>query len=832
MKKFVYPLLCTSVGLTANAPAQQLEEVLVTAQRREESLQDVPVAITAFTSAQLEAQNIDEAKDYLMMTPNVNFTEDGEMGQRSVGISIRGISDFANTITDVGGLSSSFGVYLDEFNIANAANRVANPQLQDLERIEILRGPQGTYFGRNATGGALNLSTALPQDELEYELGGGYGRFDTWDVHAMVNVPVTDKLFVRGVGWYEESSGFLRNLSPTGNDDGYDHYNVRAALRWLATDRLTADLSVMRTQEDDGTDSNVNSGILDSDTPGSTPTILQVDPSNPDVFTATANVLPIDSGGGFYPDNRRTVAKDFFETNEGEATVLNLRLNYAGEGWSLRSITGYMDSEHRRRFDQDLTQYSLYETVSGRHGETFSQELRLRLERDAWDFTLGGLYADDTVDTFAVIGIGDLGFNFIDPADLAPDGTIPPDVAAACPFCLAPGDIITGPEFDVFESTSWAIFGEANWRITDQLELTVGLRYTDDDIDIRDYNAVGPAGGFDAVPFGRIFDFQEPDPVAGYGDGVDFFGAANIGSSAVTPRLVLSWKPHDALTTYASASAGYKPGGTKFVETDDGIFEEPFDEEEVWNYELGAKWDGLDGRVRLNGAVFYMDWKDLQIPTLEVGIVGNAVVSNFRIANSEAESKGFELELQALPTNNLRVGGAVGYLDATFESFGADNPFIFQGVGFALEGERLPRAPEWTGNVFGQLDQQLGTLQGWIRAEWMYRSSIKSDIEAVVSLLEPLDNELTQQLGLGTDFSQNGVDITLPRSGFPLRVPSFDVVNLRAGIRGERWALTAYVENLFDEDYYTGTQENFGLGGFRLRPHFRVYGLNVTFSSD
>lgn len=832
MKKLAWSLFCVSIGFTTAAPAQQLEEVIVTAQRREESLQDVPVAITAFTAAQLKAQNISEAKDYLMMTPNVSFTEDGEMGQRSVGISIRGISDFANTITDVGGLSSSFGVYLDEFNVANSANRVANPQLQDLERIEILRGPQGTYFGRNATGGALNLTTALPRNEFEYEVGAGFGSFDTWEIHAMFNAPLTDRFFVRGVGWYEESAGFLRNLSPTGNDDAYDHMNVRAALRWLITDNLTADFSIMRTKEDDGTDSNVNSGVMDSDTAGSTPTILQIDPSNPDVFAATGDVLPVDSGAGFYPRNDRTINKDFFETNEGEATVYNLRLNYAGDGWSLRSITGYMDSEHRRFFDQDLTQYSLYETVSGRQGKTFSEELRFRMERDTWDLTLGGLYAEDSVDTYAVIGIGDLGFNFIDPADLAPDGTIPPDVAAACPFCLAPGDIITGPEFDVFESTSWAIFGEANWRLTDQLKLTVGVRYTDDDIDIRDYNAVGPAGGFDAVPYSQLFNFNEPDPVNGYGDGVDFFGSANTGSSAVTPRFVLSWKPHAALTTYASASAGYKPGGTKFVETDDGIFEEPFDNEEVWNYELGAKWDGLDGRLRINGAVFYMDWKDLQIPTVEVGIVDNAVVSNFRIANSEAESKGFEVEVQALPTNNLLIGGAVGYLDATFESFDADDPFIFQNVGFALRGETLPRAPEWTGNVFGQIDQQLGSLDGWIRAEWVYRSSIKSDIEAVVSLLEPLDNALTQELGLGTDFSQNGVDIPLPRAGFPLRVPAFDVVNLRAGIRGERWALSAYVENLLDENYYTGTQENFGLGGYRLRPHFRVYGVNVTFSSN
>ena len=137
---------------------------------------------------------------------------------------MRGVSDFANSFTGVGGLSNSFGIYLDEFNIANNATKTANPQLQDLERSwRCCRGPQGTYFGSNATGGALNLTTKLPHDEMEYEINGGYSRFNTWEVGAIINAPISDNLFVRGNVYYEESDGFLINLSPTGNDDGYDH---------------------------------------------------------------------------------------------------------------------------------------------------------------------------------------------------------------------------------------------------------------------------------------------------------------------------------------------------------------------------------------------------------------------------------------------------------------------------------------------------------------------------------------------------------------------------------------------------------------------------------
>ena len=143
MKIFTLGLVLGTIGFAPNAFAQtELEEIIVTAQRREENLQDVPVSITAFSATEIANRNLTEAKDFLSMTPNVNFTEDGEVGQHAVGISMRGVSDQASTFTGVSGLSNSFGIYLDEFNIANNATKTANPQLQDMQGIEVLRGPQ------------------------------------------------------------------------------------------------------------------------------------------------------------------------------------------------------------------------------------------------------------------------------------------------------------------------------------------------------------------------------------------------------------------------------------------------------------------------------------------------------------------------------------------------------------------------------------------------------------------------------------------------------------------------------------------------------------------
>ena len=813
-------------GLTAIPAYAQtsLEEVTVTAQRREENLQDVPVSITAFTSTQLETLNITEAKNYLQMTPNVSFTEDGETGQRAVGISIRGVSDLGNTFTGVGGLSNSFGIYLDEFNIANNATKTANPQMQDLQRLEVLRGPQGTYFGRNATGGALNLTTNLPNENNEYEFGAGYSSFNTWNVYSIVNFAITEQFFLRAVGFYEESDGFLTNLSRTGSTDAYEHTNIRVAARWLANDRFTADFSVMRTVENDGTDSNVNTGVLDFDTPGSTPSLLQPDPDVPNIFDQFRNVVPVDAGPGFYPNNLDVINKDFDEFNRGRSTILNLRLNYEGDGWTFRSITGLMETTTHRQFDQDLTQYSLYETYTGRLGDTFSQEVRFVLDRDNWDLTIGGLYARDDADNYGVSPIGKLGFFFaFDPANaLNPDGTIKDGVVESGCFCLPTGGIISGPGVNYFDAKSYAVFTQLNWNFTDSLTGTVGLRYTEDKIEVTEADLQGVP--FALQPLNDYRDFKKYDPsdpfVTRYLNGSDSF-------SAFTPRFVLSWAASDNLNTYASISNGYKPGGLTFNEGSGETV--PFKKETMWNYEVGAKWRSADNRFQVNAALFYMDWQDLQVPSVDIVIENNVILNNFVLDNIKAESKGFELEFQGLLTDAFLLGGSVGYLDAKFKEFDENDPFVINNMGFDIKNETLPRSPKWTINLFAQYDFSISDMPSFLRAEWSYRSSTTSDIEAVISGLPILDNAVTEELGLDTKFNgngfQNGVAFPWPRDPFPTQVPSYDVFNLRAGIAGERWNLVFFVENVFDENYYTGTQENFGLGGYRVRPHFRVAGV-------
>jgi iron complex outermembrane recepter protein len=790
-----------------------LEEIVVTAQRREQNLQNVPVSMTTFFKPQLAQNHISNVKDYFLFTPNVSFTEDGETGERSVGLSMRGVSDFSNTLSGIIGVSNSFGIYIDEFNVASIATKVANPQLQDLERIEILRGPQGTYFGRNATGGALNLTTVLPENEFSYEFGTGYASFDTWETSMIVNAPITDNFYARGVLWYEQSDGFIRNQNDTGTDAGYEHYNGRAAFRWLVNDKFTIDFSAMRTRSNDGAAATVNSGVLDSDTPESTPNVLPIIPGS-SVYAPIATLVPVDTtdGSGFYSANTRYVDKDFKERNKSTVNIFNARLNYESDHWSLRSITGWIDSTLRRRFDQDVTGYGVFETNSARFGESFSQEIRFNFSNEVWNITLGGLYAEDELMNSGQVDIGPDGFFT---ATLTPSGGID-----NCIFCLAPGDTLTGSQTNLYEVSSYALFTDASWRINEQIELIAGVRYTHDRLKVADYKGLTPSIFHDLVFSGKLPPVSE----------LDNSGTSSFGN--LSPRFVVNYSANENVNAYFSISAGYKPGGKQLANRDTAtgsVFTAvPYDDEKIWNYEGGIKLQAFDKRLQVNAAAFYMEWIGLQVPTVDAEISPGGAFSNAQIVNADAHTTGFELELRAVVGSSLFVGAGVGYLRARFDGFRHDEPYVFEDMAFELDGETLPRAPEWTLSMVGQYDFTLmNSLKSFIRLEWSYRSETSSDIEAVISQLTPLAIP-----GFNSSISNNGINIAYPRPDFPFRVPSFDIFNLRAEITGERWSITAYVENLLNKQYYTGTQENFGLGGIRLRPHHRMMGVNFRLFSN
>ena len=774
-----------------------LEEIIVTAQRREQNIQEIPVAVTAFTGDALEVSNITEAAQYLNLTPNVSYTEDGQVGSRGISIAMRGVS---NINTDETSFIQSIGIYLDEFSVASVGQGTINPQLQDLERIEVLRGPQGTYFGRNAVGGALNLTTRKPAEKLDASISLGARSFegasDQYDFSSMINLPLSETFFLRGVLYYEDSGGLVENVVPGGGDSGHEYTMGRVAVRWLPDDATTVDLMWMVTDERQGHDENVPSGVWDTD---SVATFL---------FRGASGGLtePVDPGTGFWPDNRNKTARTAIgEKNDNSTLTGILKVSRSlSETATLNWITGWIDTETDRVFDNDLVPEHVVFRDQTRDGTSFSSELRLDGSTDALDWTLGALYARDekTIDNNVQLGTT----TTVDGVDHAAIGSLPPpflnDVFGR-PFCLA-------CQRDDFDLTSIGIFADVTWHLSDRLDFTLGGRYTSDDVAYT-FFPLGPAGGprwpNEIVPTAEIENDRTFDNFS--------------------PRIALSYEVSPQASLYGTLSGGYKAGGFSLGRNgaDNSAVDEPFAAEKLWNYEVGLKSELLGGRARFNAAAFYVDWTDLQLETFFFLVPGDATTNvELTINVEEARAAGFEAEFVALVNGNLSVTAGLGYVDTEIKS---DDVARLSGNLFVhLEGEPLPRAPELTWSVAADYSFRLDRWDGWVRLEWIYKDSQFSTIEDVTHRQTSgaiiYADPLTRQVPIA--------QIPDRSDGFPFRTPEAHLLNLRLGIRpSELWEVVAYVENLTDEAYFTGTGENFGYSGFRLRPHPRIWGMKLNY---
>ena len=782
--------LLATVVITPLAMAQDdmvLEEIIVTAQRREQSLQEVPVAVTAFTGEALEIANITEAAQYLDLTPNVSYTEDGQVGSRGISIAMRGVS---NINTDESSFIQSIGVYLDEFSVASVGQGTVNPQLQDLERIEVLRGPQGTYFGRNAVGGALNLTTRKPQPEFDSNVSVGARMFEgaseQYDVSGMINMPVSENFMLRGVLYYEDSGGLVENIVPGGGDSGHEYTMARVSARMMLDELTTVDLMLMHSDEQQGHDENVPSGVWDVDIvdtfglrgPGS---LIQA---------------PIDPGTGFWPDNRNKTGRSAIgEKNDNTTSIAVLKVaRELSDTASLNWISGWIDTDTDRVFDNDLIPEDIVYRDHIREGTSFSTELRLDITSDAYDWTIGAMYARDEKHNDSRVQVG---------ADrvVAGQQVLPPPQAWSRGFCLACG-------VRSFELTSLAVFTDVTWHMTDRFDFTLGGRYTSDDV----------ANTF--IPLGSDHMSRWPNdlvPTASISDDEAY--------TDLSPRVALSYDLTAQATVYATVSRGYKAGGFSLGRGPSDSARFPtFDPEILTNYELGVKSELFDGRARFNAAVFLLDWKDLQLETFFF-LDPDDLSSNVQLTINveKARATGLEAELAALVTENLTVTAGIGVIDT--EILSNDRAILNGRLIANLKGEPLPRAPELTWSMIADYSFTLDQWDGWARLEWIYKDSQFSTIEDVTylqtsgaTLYDPDDpTKWRAQVPSRTD-------------GFPFRTPEVDIFNLRAGVHlNECWEVVAYIENLTDEKYFTGTGENFGFSGFRLRPHPRIWGAKVNY---
>jgi len=661
-------LLAASHAATASADttaadtsSDTLEEVTVTAQRRVENVRDVPISLTVFSGDAITQQNFQGVESYFSQTPNVSFTSDGTRDRAQ--LALRGVSDQLSPDNNV--KEGSFGFYIDEFNVAQGTS---NPEIVDVDRIEVLRGPQGTYFGRNSVGGAINITTKQPTNEFFAEASSQYSSFNTVDSHIILNLPLIDNvLAVRIVGQSETSDGNIKNINPIGGGNNSKYNYGKVIVRYTPNDRLTIDTTATVTTEHTGMRDGVPSGVLG-------------DFSASVLYSgAPYNGKAIPDGVGFYPNNTNQVN---FNTPQADGNIFDYvsnRVKYNADSFTVTNVLGYLYSNEFEGGDIDGSSLDLFSEAEAIRRNSLSEELRFQsIPGRMIDWTGGFYYGHDIGHTSQYTFAG-----------------------SQNPFQLPTGYEVTSSLSDSSD-VSYAVFGEGVWHIDRSLSLTVGARYTRESVYNDGYNTSGIT--------------------------VEDYVNAGTTFTNFSPSVSLLYMASDEVNLYGTISRGFKAGGVQAqLPTNGGSdFYKP---ETLTNYEFGVKTESADKRLRLDADVFYMDWKNIQADyAIGEELPNNGgVYFNSGIANAaSARSYGFETEATALVLPAWTVGAGAGYDRAYYVSYTDAETGI--GTEGNLSGATLPNAPKWTLHADSQYTHKFSEdTSGFARLEWSFKGGIVPD---------------------------------------------------------------------------------------------------------
>jgi len=670
--KKLFKLSPLFIALSVNsALASKIEVIEVKVQKRSQSVQDVPVAVSAFNGDMMDQLRIEDVRGLVDLTPGFNGkTEDSFIDA----LSIRGIgtNDFG-----IGG-DPSVAIFTD--GLWAGRNGGVQMSFYDMERAEVVKGPQGTLFGRNAIAGGINITTNKPISDFEAKVGVTVAQYDTQEVTGMVNIPLTDNWYFRAAGNFVSKGAWLENVAGGGDLGGGEINSTRLSLRYEGDN---VDAVFRATYEDREQD----------------PSVYWTEVSN-----TAKDKVNIDFGAGKGYDR-------------GEILSLKANIEFTlSDEYLLTSITGYKtyDFAYLEDFDAQPTLINNYgqdQTV-----DYASQELRLNYQGDGsinW-FIGASVYQEDIDATFinaydedalcAAVSLTDSA-DFDGPAEGCDD----PNWETYWEDDIDPADILTNKaetNIDILKNTGWSVYGDVTWQATDKLDLTFGGRYTSDTKDMS--IEVLDSGG----ALGNTFVFEW------YTDGAV---QAKDTWSDFTPRIAAVYELTDTINLYANAAKGYKSGGySTFGIDNDGSQDyggplapgsEPlaFEPETTTSYEIGSKMMLLDKSMQLNLAYFTFDYQDLQMIIFEGG---SQLVKNV----GEAKNQGIEADVRWTPTDNwdFRVAGAWMDSEITKE--------IEEGDGTL--GNKLPMAPELSGSMVASYFHYMDTGIVTLIAQWVYQSEI------------------------------------------------------------------------------------------------------------
>ncbi len=604
-------------------------DIVVTAQRREQNLQDVPVAVTAFSGDAMADLGIQSSSDIAGVVPNLEIGLPAGEGNQPL-IYIRGVG-LADTNSNNAGPN---GVYVDEVYIASPGAQTF--QLFDLDRVEVLKGPQGTLYGRNATGGAINFITAKPSKDFQAQASLSYGSFDTITGEAAIGGPISDAARFRISGTGTHSNGYVHNLFTGRRENGQGSFALRGQFALDVTDNFDALINVHGGKVDVRAPQYRSLGLLDPATGFTTPCA-------PDAIQANqcGYVLGYVSPEGFYDGNydksERLVVKNW---------GTSARLNWELDGVTITSITAYDWNDKIHREDSDASPAALLHIDYGVRSKAITQELRLSGSGDGVSWVGGAYYLHEKLTQNQT---GDL---FRDLRVLTPDGG------------ADTGGVTTGGAPVLFSRTlnsqttdAMAIFGQVEVELAPRLRATAGARYN---FERKHFTATAQLEDdvIDGTPIpGGILPLYAFDHRKSF-ENMSF-------------KVGLDYDLADDVMAYASISTGFKSGGfnggfLSFDPTEAARQAQPFDEETLTAYEIGLKSTLFDRRLRFNAAAFYYDYKDLQLYTLiNTGAIPLSLLDNA----ANATIYGAEFEVIAKPADRFDITLNLGLLDTEVKDF-------------------------------------------------------------------------------------------------------------------------------------------------------------------
>lgn len=738
--------LSATCGLTLTAPTAAeetletpggfffLEEVLVTATRRTESLQTVGLSLTALSGDELQARGTADFEDYAVAIPNLAFgaTDDGILANRT--ISVRGIEGLNTT---------SF--YIDDVPLDESVD----PLVLDVERIEVLRGPQGTLYGARGLGGTIRVITRRPEfDSASARLNLTTSHTKHGDLNygfdGAFNLPLADNAAIRLLGYYQREAGIFDLVvgpatapgvsaaagapgaitgDPADEESNVDDkatYGAQLAFRWAPNEVFTADARALYQKTD-----------------------LDGFPLADQAFAAAPEPFKLRAG-----DLTQNRLFNVPEGGEDEWAQFSLTLAYDAEFGSFTSSTGYFT---RDTFDyEDSSEFVSFTLLGGilpsfglptapapvaspifqtLEFNTFAQEVRFASSFKGPFQMIAGAFYQDTDDHEA-----------FQPENIAPGFGAAFDGFLRLPPGTSSDLIFTSDTIRTVEEIG--LFGEFSYDLTDRFTATIGLRYFDTEVFYDDYNAGFAAGG--------VLDLA---PGTQKEDGVNL-------------KFLLEYQQSDRLFLFASAAEGFRIGGVN-RELSDALGCETqlnalglskadgrtYDSDKLWSYELGAKFGAADQRYTFNASAFYVDFDELQQRVLL------ACGFDLNINGGAARSLGFEAEFNAQPADGLWMQLAAGYTDAEFTET------VPGGVN---DGDPLQQVPEWTFSAAVDYERPaFGDFNWFMRGDFAH---VGSSISTVVD------------------------------SGNPRIRPSFNVLNVRIGLRSPNYRAALFVDNLLNEE--------------------------------